>query len=144
MSRLVTETGRRVLLNKKRFFLFLNPFLRFLKNISTGGFIKSTANGKRFSLAGFSYPPVKKIVSTDPSINGSKNASANRFTAVTIELLCTSVGMSFVMTHGKSDGGFKGKKKQFHQNLSYVRVMFDKRKPGKKLVSVNKAQKPPF
>jgi hypothetical protein len=37
---------------------------------------------------------------------------------VAIELLCTSVGMPFAMTHGKSDGGFKGKKKQFLQNLS--------------------------
>jgi hypothetical protein len=49
--------------------------------------------------------------------------------------------MSFAMTHGKSDGWFKGKKKQFLQNLPYVGVMFDKRKPGKKSVSVNKAQK---
>jgi hypothetical protein len=48
------------------FLLFLNPFLRFLENISNGGFIKSTASGKRFSLAVFSYPPIKKIISTDP------------------------------------------------------------------------------
>jgi hypothetical protein len=49
--------------------------------------------------------------------------------------------MSFAMTHRKYDGGFKGKKKQFLQNLSYVGVMFDKRKPDKKIVSMNKAQR---
>jgi hypothetical protein len=41
-------------------------------------------------------------------------------------------GMLFVMTHGKSDGGFKGKKKQFLQNLLDVGVMLYKRKPSKK------------
>jgi hypothetical protein len=40
-------------------------------------------------------------------------------------------GMLFVMMHGKSDGGFKGKKKPFLQNLSDVGVMLDKIKPGK-------------
>jgi hypothetical protein len=39
---------------------------RQLKSIFTGVFITSTASENRFSLAVFSYPPVKMMIFTDP------------------------------------------------------------------------------
>jgi hypothetical protein len=48
----------------KTFLLLLNPFLCFLENIFTDGFITSAASGNRFSLVVLSYPPVEKIIST--------------------------------------------------------------------------------
>jgi hypothetical protein len=39
---------------------------RQLKSIFTGGFIPSTASENRFSLAVFSYPPVKMMIFTHP------------------------------------------------------------------------------
>jgi hypothetical protein len=39
---------------------------RQLKSIFTGGFITSTASENRFSLAVFSYPPVKMMIFTHP------------------------------------------------------------------------------
>jgi hypothetical protein len=53
--------------NKNKFFLlFLKYVLSFRKGIFTGGFITPTANENRFSLAVFSYPPVKMMIFTGP------------------------------------------------------------------------------
>jgi hypothetical protein len=47
----------------------------------------SIASENQFSLAVLSYPPVK-MMTLAPTV--LKNVSENRFTTVTIELLCTS------------------------------------------------------
>jgi hypothetical protein len=48
------------------FLLFLKSVLCFLETICTGGFITSTVIENRFSLAVFSYPPVKMMIFTGP------------------------------------------------------------------------------
>jgi hypothetical protein len=48
------------------FLLFLKSVLCFLETICTGGFITPTASENRFSLAVFSYPPVKMMIFTGP------------------------------------------------------------------------------
>jgi hypothetical protein len=44
----------------------LKSVLSFLEPIFTGGFITPTASENRFSLAVFSYPPVKMMIFTGP------------------------------------------------------------------------------
>jgi hypothetical protein len=67
MPRLATETDGWGGPNKNKFFLlFLKFVLSFLETICTDGFITSTASENRFSLAVFSYPPVKMMIFTGP------------------------------------------------------------------------------
>jgi hypothetical protein len=77
--------------NKDNFLLFLKSVSCFLETIFTGGFITPTASENRFSLAVLSYAPVKMMIFYWPlALAVTKNATINRFTTATIELLCTS------------------------------------------------------
>jgi hypothetical protein len=68
---------------KINFLLFLKSVLCFLETICT--------SENRFSLAVFSYPPVKMMIFTGPlALTVTINATKNRFTTASIDLLCTS------------------------------------------------------
>jgi hypothetical protein len=62
-----------------------------LENIFIGGFITLTASENRFPVAVFSYLHVEKVFLLTPVFAVVKNASVNRFTTTSIELLCTTV-----------------------------------------------------
>jgi hypothetical protein len=89
-----TEIGGRWGLspNKKNSFCYFKLiFLCFLENIFIGGFITLTASENRFPVAVFSYLHVEKVFLLTPVFAVVKNASVNRFTTTSIELLCTTV-----------------------------------------------------
>jgi hypothetical protein len=63
----------------------------FLKIVFTGGLITSTVSGNRFPLTVLSYPPVNNDDFYWPLVPTIlRNDSENRFTIITVELLCTS------------------------------------------------------
>jgi hypothetical protein len=63
----------------------------FLEIVLPGGFITSTASENRFPLTVLSYPPVNNDDFYWPLVPSVlRNDSENRFTTVTVELLCTS------------------------------------------------------
>jgi hypothetical protein len=97
-----------VVLIQINFLLFLKSVLCFLETICTGGFITSTASENRFSLAvflnsffclfkcicrgGLQLPACKNVDFYWPlALAVTINATKNRFTTASIDLLCTSV-----------------------------------------------------
>jgi hypothetical protein len=95
-------------LTKKYFFLFLKPVLCFLKTIFTGGLLCRPPVKKRFLLVVYYVDRQwNSIFTGGPQLIAyknddfywalvlavTKNVTVNRFTTVTIVLLCTSVSL---------------------------------------------------